>query len=111
MAEIGLLLAQGEAFNPAVLLQYAPWLAIGLLAYFMLMRPHQRERAEMKSMLDGLKKNQRVVTIGGIYGTVVTAEKGSEDVTLKVDENGNARIRVLRSAISRVIKEDKQNTA
>lgn len=102
------LLAQeaGGADPLAGLLNFAPIIVIGVLAYFMLFRPHQRERAEMRAMLENLQKDDRVVTIGGIFGTVVNVSKDAEDITLKVDENGNTRIRVLRSAISRVIKDD-----
>ncbi len=83
-----------------------PWIMIGILFYMMLVRPERRKRAELDSMLKNLKKNDRIVTIGGIFGTVVQAGSDAEDVTLKIDENTNTRIRVLRSSISRVISAD-----
>ena len=52
-------------------------------------------------MLDNLKKNDRVVTAGGIFGTVVAVQPDA--VVLRVDENANTRIRVQRSSISRVV--------
>ena len=55
-------------------------------------------------MLEALQKNDRVVTIGGIYGVVVNAAKGTEDVMIRVDESSNTKLRVLRSAISRVVR-------
>ena len=53
-----------------------------------------------------LKKNDRVVTIGGIYGTVVNVQKDLDEVTIKVDENTNTKLRMQRAAIARVIASD-----
>jgi preprotein translocase subunit YajC len=80
-----------------------PWIVIGVLFYLMLIRPERRKRAELDQMLRSLKKNDRVVTAGGIFGTVVQASQDADEVTLRVDESNNTRIRVLRSSISRVI--------
>lgn len=81
-----------------------PFIVIGVLFYLLLIRPERRKRANMNEMLEALQKNDRVVTIGGVYGVVMNAPKGSEDVTIRVDESSNTKLRVLRSAISRVIR-------
>lgn len=83
-----------------------PMLLIGVLFYFMLLRPERRRRAETNSMLEGLKKNDRVLTIGGIYGTVVNLPQGGKDVVIKIDESSNTRVRILRSAISKVVTDE-----
>lgn len=80
-----------------------PVLAIFVLFYFMLLRPEKRKRTNLAQMLDNLQKNDRIITIGGIYGTVVNAPKGSAEITIRVDENSNSRVRILRSAVSRVL--------
>jgi preprotein translocase subunit YajC len=74
-----------------------------VLFYMLMIRPERRRKAELAEMLTNLKKNDRVVTIGGIYGTVVAASKDSEEVTLKVDETTNTKLRMQRSAIARVL--------
>ena len=79
-----------------------PMLAIGIVFYLMMMRPEQKKRKEMEQLLANIKKNDQVVTIGGICGTVVNASPGSAVVTLRVDDGNNTKIKVLRSAISRV---------
>lgn len=76
---------------------------IALLFYLMFLRPDAKRRADFKQLLEQLKKNDRVVTIGGIYGTVVNVQKGAEDVTLRIDETNNTRIRVSRTAIARIV--------
>jgi preprotein translocase subunit YajC len=95
--------AQGGPFS-LLLGPLFPFIVIGILFYLLLIRPERRKKAEMSQMLDALQKNDRVVTIGGIYGVVVNAQKGSEDVTIRVDESSNTRLRVLRSAVSRVVR-------
>jgi preprotein translocase subunit YajC len=86
-----------------LILPALPWIMIGLLFYLMLLRPERRKRAELDRMLRSLKKNDRVITVGGIFGTVVQASQDADEVTLRIDESNNTRIRVLRSSISRVL--------
>jgi preprotein translocase subunit YajC len=85
---------------------FLPILVIGILFYFMLIRPERKKSADAADMLKQLKKNDRVVTVGGIYGTVVNVSEGSETVTIRVDENTNAKLRVRRSAITAIVKDD-----
>jgi preprotein translocase subunit YajC len=73
-----------------------------LLMYFLLMRPEQKKRKEMEKLLAGVKKNDHVVTVGGIYGTVVAATADSKFVTIRVDDSTGTKLKVLRSAISHI---------
>jgi len=73
-----------------------------LLMYLLLMRPEQKKRKEMERLLSAIKKNDHVVTVGGIYGTVVAAASDSKFVTLRVDDSTGTKLKVLRSAISHV---------
>ena len=78
---------------------------IGMLFYFMVLRPETRRRSDQEKMHKGLKKNDRVITIGGIHGTVVSAPTESDEITIKVDENTNTRIRITRSAVQTVLNQ------
>jgi preprotein translocase subunit YajC len=78
-------------------------LAFGVFIYFVMIRPQQKERQRHRSMLDALKRNDRVQTIGGIIGTVV--EVRDHEVVLKVDENSNVKMRFIRGAIKEVLRE------
>lgn len=71
--------------------------------YFILFRGQRKERQRMQAMLAGLKKNDRVQTIGGIYGTIVDVR--DHEVVLKVDEANNVKIRVNRTAIKEVLQD------
>jgi preprotein translocase subunit YajC len=81
-----------------------PPLAIILVLYFMMDGPQRRERKKRDQMLKNLKKDDRVVTIGGIIGSVANISQDGKEVTVKVDEG--TRIRFRRSAISEVLSGD-----
>jgi preprotein translocase subunit YajC len=79
-----------------------PLVATMVLMYLFLMRPEQKKRKELEKQLAAIKKNDHVVTIGGIYGTVVNAVADSKFVTVRVDDSNGTKVKVLRSAISHV---------
>lgn len=83
-------------FLPAILILIA-------LFYFMMIRPERQKQAAHKALLEGLKKNDRVVTIGGIYGVVMNVARDADEVTIKVDETTNTKIRVTFGAVARVV--------
>lgn len=70
--------------------------------YFVLIRPQQKRTKQRKTLLSSLKKNDKVVTIGGIFGTIV--EITDEKVTLRVNES--TKLTFDRNAISSVASED-----
>jgi len=88
---------QGNPFG-AMLLLFAP---IIILYFFIVLRPQRREQQARQAMLSALKKNDRVLTIGGIIGTVSNISSDGDEVTLKVDDN--AKIRFVRSSIQKVL--------
>jgi len=94
----------GEAPGIGGLLSNIPLiLIIVLLFYFILLQPERKRRRQHQEMLGGLKKNDRILTASGIYGTVVNVHQDAGDVTIKVDENSNAKIRITRGSIGQVI--------
>lgn len=104
--------AAGGGITEALFGSFAlPLMAMLLLMYFMLLRPEQRKRKEVENTLAGLKKNDHVVTIGGICGTVVNISPGSTYITIKVDESNNTRLKILRSAVARVGNADEPDDA
>ena len=74
-------------------------MAIFVIMYFILFREPRRKQKQHQKMVQSLKKNDKVRTIGGIMGTVVDI-KGDE-IVLKVDEANNTKVRVAASAIGR----------
>ena len=86
--------------NQGALIQFLPLVLIFVVFYFLLIRPQQRKAKDHKTMLDALRRGDRVVTGGGIIGTVARVEN-PEEVT--VDIADGVRVRVLRSTISNVL--------
>ncbi len=80
-----------------------------VLFYFMIIRPETRKKKKQQAELESLKKNDRVVTIGGIYGSVVSVNREADEIVLKVDESSGAKIRISVTAVSRLIT-DKDDT-
>lgn len=70
-----------------------------LIFYFLLIRPQQKRDKETKNMLAAMKKGDKVVSIGGIRGTIVTVKEST--VVVKVDDN--TRIEFSKSAISQIL--------
>jgi preprotein translocase subunit YajC len=86
--------------NQGALIQFLPLVLIFVVFYFLLIRPQQRKAKDHKTMLDALRRGDRVVTGGGIIGTVARVDN-PEEVT--VDIADGVRVRVLRSTISSVL--------
>ena len=95
------LLAEGAAGGRQLFEMLAVFAPILIIFYFLLIRPQKKKEAKRRALIDALKKNDEVITIGGIHG-VITGLKDDE-VTLKVDETSNVKLRMNRSAISRVV--------
>jgi preprotein translocase subunit YajC len=85
-------------------------LAIFALFYFIVIRPSQRrQERDRLSLITGLKKNDRVLTSAGIYGTVISVSDKEDEVTVKVDDN--ARLKMLKSSILRNLTADEAQKA
>jgi len=93
-----------QALQPLV--SMLPLVAIGLAAYLLLFRPERERVRKQQAMLGGLKKNDRVVTASGIYGTVAAVDRDHERVTLRIDESANVKITVTLASIGRVLGDD-----
>lgn len=81
---------------------------VGLFAilYFLMIRPQQQRQKKHQEMISSVKENEKVITIGGIYGTIVRIKDKS--VILEVAEN--VRVEFLKTAISQVINKDEGDT-
>ncbi len=102
MNAIALLQTTGGA--GAALIQFAPIVAIGLVFYFLVIAPANKQRKKTQEMISSLKKGDRVITTGGIYGTVQGVE--ADAVYLRIAEN--VKVKVARSAVSGVVAGDSE---
>ena len=94
-----LALLQSSSGATAALVNFLPIVAIGLVFYFLVIAPANKQRTKTQEMLSSLKKGDRVVTSGGIYGTIQGVE--ADAVYLRIADN--VKVKVARSAITGVI--------
>jgi preprotein translocase subunit YajC len=93
--------AQGTGlFDQSALVQFLPLVLIFIVFYFLLIRPQQKKAKDHRTMLGALRRGDRVVTGGGIVGTVNKVLSPEE---VEVDIAQGVRVRVLRSTISSVL--------
>lgn len=91
---------QVQQAQQSPLMGLAPVAMIFVVFYFLLIRPQKKQQQEHAKMLTELKKNDEVVTSGGIHGTISNLQ--DDIVVLRIDEN--TRMKVQKSAIARVKK-------
>jgi len=84
--------------KPNPIMQFLPFVLILVVMYILFFRAPKKKQAEHRQMVQSLQKNDKVQTIGGIIGIVVDVK--DDEVTLKVDESNNTKIKVTPSAIS-----------
>ena len=93
--------AGGAAPAPAVdLMSFLPLILIFVVFYFLLIKPQQKKLKEHKAMVDALRRGDRIVTAGGLIGTV-TRVSGDDEVTIEIAEG--VRVRAIRSTITTVL--------
>lgn len=89
--------------GPGPLIQFFPLVLVMVIFYFLLIRPQQQKAKEHRQMLDDLKRNDRVLTNGGIYGRII--ELNEREVILEIAQN--VRIQVDRGHIETVVNATK----
>ncbi len=100
--------AKGSEGDPAAApkssgwMEFMPFILIFVVFWFLLIRPQRKQQKERERMLSNLKKNDHVLTSGGIYG-IVDRIKDNE-VILKIDEKNDIRVRVARAAVTNIEK-------
>ena len=89
---------------PSPLLSFMPLVLMFIVFYFLLIRPQQKKQKETHAMIEGLKKGDCVVTSGGLIGTVTSLQ--SDYLVLKLGDNDQTKVEVLKSAISGLRKKE-----
>ncbi len=101
MIDVAYAQAPGAGPDPgAILLQILPLVAIAFIFYFMIIRPQQKKQKETQAMLNSIRKGDRVLTSGGIFGTVIGVKEKEDVIVLKVAED--VKLEFSRSAIVQV---------
>ena len=86
-------------FNPetmAMIQAILPFFLMGGIFYFMLWKPQKKQQQDRQNLLNSLKKGDKIITIGGIYGTITDLS----EKTVKVEIAEGVEITMVRSAVS-----------
>lgn len=103
----GLLQTAATGATGSSLGMFLPIVLIFVIFYFLLIRPQNKKQKETKAMLAAMKKGDKVVSIGGIRGTLTNVKEGT--VTVKVDDN--CKLEFNKSAIAEVLTDKPANAA
>ena len=95
------LIAQQSGSNVTFLISLVLMVAI---FYFLLIRPQQRRVKQQRSLVDSLRIGDEVITIGGMFGTILEIE----DETITLDAGAGTRLRYLKQAVARKFVEDSE---
>lgn len=90
--------APGSPMNSLMI----PMLAMGVIFYFLIIRPQNKRQNDLKSLVSSLKTGDKVVTSGGIHGIIANVKEGST-LILKVADN--VKIEINKDAIATVVKD------
>ena len=98
--------AQGGAGGggASTILSFVPFILILVIFYFLLILPQQKRQKKLRSMLETLKKGDKVVTSSGIWGTV--ANLGKDTITLQIGDN--TKVKIQRDHIARLRADEEE---
>lgn len=78
-------------------------LVLALWGYFLLFRPQQQQEKKRREMISRLKKNDKVITNSGMYGTVVSVDNDQDRIVLRVDDDRGVKLTFSKTAVGRVL--------
>jgi preprotein translocase subunit YajC len=113
------LLAEGDGIpkgGEPPISQFMPFILIGASFLIFIILPMRRDKKQRQQMISAVDKGDKIVVNGAFLGTVVQVDKGDEKdpedkLIVKIDENANIKMRVLRSSVTRVYKKDSKDGA
>jgi preprotein translocase YajC subunit len=113
MERLSLLLAQAAA-DPAPAQPMGPFgtmtipIILSIVVLLVMSMMPRREDKKLKQMMDSLKKNDRELLVGGIYGRVVLVKPNEDEVVVRVDEDRDVKLTVTKSAILKKIEKTEE---
>ena len=94
---------QGDEFWRALISMAPMLIGLGVFYYLLIVMPMKKDQKQRQDMLGNVKKNDRVLTTSGIYGIVTNVQKEQNEITIRVDEATNAKLRLTLNSIARIL--------
>lgn len=105
---IGPLFAQ-EAGNSGGISGLLILLPIPFLFYFLIWMPQKQQEKKRQAMIEGLKKNDKVMTAAGMFGTIVSIDPAQDRLVLRIDDDKGVKVGMTRSSVARVLDSSSSN--
>ena len=83
--------------------QFLPFILIGFIIWFLLIRPESRKRKQLQLKVSALKKGDEIITNGGIFGKVMKVS--DKDLVVQIDKDKDVRIHLSKGMVLDVIRE------
>jgi preprotein translocase subunit YajC len=99
--------AAGASEAPPAWLQFMPFIAVGVIFWFLILRPQMRQQKEHKAKIASIKKGDQVLTAGGLLGKVLKVDEHYADLEL----GANVKVKALKSTISDIVPPTGSNPA
>jgi preprotein translocase subunit YajC len=91
--------AAGTPEAPPAWLQFLPFIAVGVIFWFLILRPQMRQQKEQKAKIAAIKKGDQVLTAGGLIGKVLKVD----DHYAELELGPNVKVKALKSTISDIV--------
>ena len=98
-----ILLAQSEGQTASGILGFLPIILIGFVFYLFILRPQFKQRKQHENALSELKKGDKIITRGGLYGKIVNFH-GKNDNKVAIDAGSGVKLNIARSYIAGLAK-------
>ena len=105
-------LLYGQAQQGGGIAAFLPFILIMFIIYFLMIRPQTKRQKEKDEMRKNIKKGDKIITMGGIYGTVQGIKEKSRKAVIKVDNNTNITVNMTAIAgLAEKIKDEELEQA
>ena len=105
-------LLYGQAQQGGGIAAFLPFILIMFIIYFLMIRPQTKRQKEKDEMRKNIKKGDKIITMGGIYGTVQGVKEKNRKAVIKVDNNTNITINMTAIAgLAEKIKDEELEQA
>lgn len=96
----------GEGGGGSFIFGFLPIILIFLIFYLLVFRPHSKRQKELANMIENLRQGDRVLTSGGLFGTVIGDKENGSIFVLKIADN--VKVEVAKTAIASVVKKARE---
>ena len=99
--------AAGTPPPPPLLMNILPFILIFFVCYLLIIRPQMKKQKEQQAMISSISRGEKIVTAGGIVGTVVKVEEEDSDI-LHVEIAPNVKVKVIKSTVTSILSRSPQ---